>query len=342
MKKTLLLLLALAPMALGADMTGRFAAGTKYEAPADHAPANVSRMFARAVPHSGAVDLPATGTSGMIIWTIAPSKVSTRLRTPSGAILQPNDRGSIERGLRRFQEGGDEVVHVMNAMAARYQLDVDATEGVTVVAAEPESSLTLSTWAAPLSRQPGEPVTLYAELRDGEKPITGARVTALLKGKSVELTDRGDGTYTATITDLPDDAPGTWQVRFDAEGTTPRGTPFARTGLGELIAERGLARLGRVRTEIIENALRVTAAADVNIEGNYRLDVIVSDRDGNAIAWAEGARRLTTGATTVDVDVPLDLLGGASLDGLSFDVRLLGLDPMGVAGRVIVKRRGGR
>ena len=44
MKKTVLLLLALAPAALAADVSGRFDAGTKYEAPASHAPANVSRM----------------------------------------------------------------------------------------------------------------------------------------------------------------------------------------------------------------------------------------------------------------------------------------------------------
>src|SRR5688572_19268593 len=105
-KLATLLSLFIVPLAFANDMTGRFAAGTRYEEPAVHAPANVSRMFVRAVPRSTAVDLPATGSGSMIIWTIPArpqSKVRTRLHTPNGAILQPADRGSLDRGLRRFE-----------------------------------------------------------------------------------------------------------------------------------------------------------------------------------------------------------------------------------------------
>ncbi|MCI0479928.1 hypothetical protein L0Y59_05275, partial [Candidatus Uhrbacteria bacterium] len=150
MKKTLLLLLSLAPAALGADLTGRFDAGTRYQEPDAHAPAQVSRMFLRKVAKSASVELPATGAGGMIIWTIGPESVKTRLRTPTGAMLAPHDRGSIERGIRRIREGADEVLHVMRTSPASYALDVDGA--ATIVAAEPESMLTLSTWAAPLSR----------------------------------------------------------------------------------------------------------------------------------------------------------------------------------------------
>ena len=73
MKKTVLLLLALAPAALAAvvrGQRGRFDAGTKYEAPASHAPANVSRMYVRTLERADSVELPAAGGSSMIIWTI--------------------------------------------------------------------------------------------------------------------------------------------------------------------------------------------------------------------------------------------------------------------------------
>jgi hypothetical protein len=338
MKKALLLLLSLALPLFGADVTGRFDAGTRYEEPAAHAPANVSRMFTKSVAQAASIDLPATGGSGMIIWTIAEKPVATRLRTPTGAELLPSERGSIERGLRRFRENDDEVLHVMQAAPARYQLDVDAA--ATVVVAEPESSVTLSTWAAPLSRQPGEPVTLHAELRDGESPLAGANVTARLvnpRGRTIEnvtLTDRGEGVYSATLTDLPMHAPGTWTVRFDAEGATPAGTRFARTGSGELVSERGAARLGTIRTEVVGDALRVSLDANVKLAGAYRLDVIVADRDHNALAWGEGRRDLTLGATKLELDIPLANLGGANPEALFYDVRLLGLDTMGVAGRV--------
>jgi hypothetical protein len=358
---SLLTLLLLAPAVLAQDKSGRFAAGTRYAEPEAHAPATVSRMFVRALPHSGAIDLPATGAGGMIIWTIParPSaNVRTRLRTPNGAILNSADRGSLERGLRRFDIGAEttelglpgggahEVVHVLSTAPARYQLDVDMPEdagGATVVAAEPDSALTLSTWAAPLSRQPGQPVTLHAELRDGDTAINGAVLTARLASPSghafdaIPLTDRGDGVYSVTLADLPDSAAGAWQVRFEAEGASASGARFARTGSGELVAERGAARLGTIRTEVAGNALRITLPAEMFIAGTYRLDLLIADDARNGVAWAEGVRTLTAGATILEIDIPLTHLGGTPIDQLFLDARLLGLDALGVAGRTTLE-----
>jgi hypothetical protein len=265
----------------------------------------------------------------MIIWTIAEKPVATRLRTPTGAELLPSERGSTERGLRRFRENDDEVLHVMKTVAARYELSVDAP--ATVVVAEPESAVTLSTWAAPLSHQPGQPVTLHAELRDGGDPIEGAKVVARVGREKVTLADRGNGVYEITLTDVSSNA-GALHVRFDAEGATPAGTRFLRTGAGELVNERGAARLGAISTTVVDDALRVSLDADMKIAGAYRLDVIVADRNGNAVAWAEGRRDLTLGNTKLEMDIPLALIG--DVDDLKFDVRLLGLDEIGVAGRV--------
>ncbi|HVE70813.1 MAG TPA: hypothetical protein VNI54_05540 [Thermoanaerobaculia bacterium] len=330
MKKiTLLLLLALAPFGL-ADVSGRFDAGTRYEEPAAHAPANVSRMFSKSIDAAGSIDLPATGNSGMIIWTIAEKPVATRLRTPTGAQLLPSDRGSIERGLRRFRERDDEVLHLMQTAPARYQLDVDAA--ATVVVAEPESLVTLSTWAAPLSRQPGQPVTLHAELRDGDEPLSGAKVVAHIGREKVTLADRGNGVYELTLSDLSIATAGALHIRFDAEGATSEGTRFARTGSAEIVNERGAARLGAISTRVVDDALRVSLDTDVKLAGAYRLDVIVADRNGNAVAWAEGRRDLTIGNTKLELDIPLALIG--KVEDLRFDVRLLGLDEIGVAGRV--------
>ena len=368
MKSTLLsiLLLAATPT-FGADLTGRFEPGTKYEAPASHAPANVSRMFTRTLPRGAgsAVDLPAAGGSGMIIWTIPARRdasgraISTRLTTPGGATLRPGDRGSIERGLRRFEldaaetaelelpRGAHEVIHVMETTAASYRLEVDMppdAAGVTVVAAEPESAITLATWVAPLSRQPGQPVTLHAELRDGAAPIADARVTARLAAArrkafdEVTLIEKEAGVYEVTLTDLPSDTPGAWQVRFDAAGQTAEGVRFARAGLGELVAERGAARLdaNSVRTTVEGDALRIEVAADVKLAGTYRFDAIVVGRQESALAWAEGVRRLETGGTTLAIEIPLAHLNGTPREDLSLDLRLLGLDPIGVAGMVRV------
>lgn len=357
MKKMILLLLSLAPAALAGDLTGRFEAGAKYEEPASHAPANVSRMFAKQVPRAlaNAIEIPSAGGSGMIVWAIPSTPVSAPLRTalttPAGSVLQPGDRGSLARGLRRFPmqdaaeidvRGAQEVMHVLNAEAAAYRLSVDVppdVESINVVVAEPESRIALSTWAAPLSRQPGQPVTLHAELREGDALLGGARVVARLAApngrafEAIELTEVSAGVYRAVLPDLPMNAAGAWQVRFDAEGVTNQGSRFARTGSGELVAERGSARLGAIRAEVVGDSLRISTPADVFIAGTYRFDVIVADDARNALAWGEAVRKLENGAASLHIDIPLSHLGNTRVQDLFLDVRLLGLDHMGVAGR---------
>ncbi len=368
MKTTLLAILLITPAAFAADLTGRFDRGTAYEPPAAHAPANVSRMFSKSFTRTArttTVELPAAGGSGMIVWTIGARPVRSRLITPHGATLEPGDRGSLERGLRRFDipapetaeldlpRGAHEVVHVLRTSPATYRLELDLpadVAGVTVVAAEPESPITLSSWASPLSRQPGEPVTLHVALRDGAVAIPGAVVTARLaspNGKafdSIPLVDQGDGTYRATIADLPAATAGAWQVRFEAEGLTGNGIAFARTGSGEFVAERGAARLDprSIRAEVAGDLVRITASADVRIAGAYRFDVIVAgptvaDSVRPSLAWAEGMRQLQPGPATLTLDIPLAHLGETKLEDLFLDVRLLGLDPFGVAGQAAVE-----
>jgi hypothetical protein len=80
--------------------------------------------------------------------------------------------------------------------------------------------------------------------------------------------------------------------------------------------------------------LRVSVPTDVALAGSYRFDVIVADRNGNGLAWAEGARQLNIGATSLEIEIPLANLAGVAVEDLFLDARLLGLDTMGVAGRV--------
>jgi len=343
MKRTVIFALLLLPCSLfAADLTGTFAPGERYEAPADHAPANVSRMFVRAVTN-GSVDLPAGGDGGMIVWTINRdgSRPGARLTTPTGDVLRPNDNGSVERGLRRFRfdtretgldlpQGTSEVFHVARTQAASYRLELD--QPALVVVAEPDSPIALETWATPLSRQPGEPVTLFARLTGD---AASARVTARIADATVDLVER-DGVYTATLPDLPNLKAGLQQVRFDADGETAAGVRFARSGSAEFVAERGAARLvtNSIRTSRENGVLRVTASADVVMPGAYRFDVIVASGE-SALAWGEGVRQLTRGTNELVLEIPLTSAAG----NLQLDVRLLGLDAIGVAGRVMVDVR---
>ncbi|MEO7919116.1 MAG: choice-of-anchor X domain-containing protein [Thermoanaerobaculia bacterium] len=373
-------------------VTGKFAPGEIVTPLEGHSPAHVSRTLVRTVvPIAGKItlDVPVRGGSGLIIWSIpvadprnpgnsrhqggdgAPSRGAS-LRSPSGKVLNGDDAGSADKGVRRFSFEGNEltdldirltetqhVIHVDTAEAGLYHLELDATDAaaVTVVAAEPESPLTLASWAGPLSRQPREPLILHAELRDGEKGVAGARVSArlaapgALAGPAIDLFDdgrhedgaAGDGVYGALVADLPAESAGSWTVRYDADGRDAEGRVFARTSSGGFVNERGAARLinnsltGRFVGEGAERMLRVSARAEVVLEGAYRFDVIVSgtaDAEGNrpGVAWGEAAVRLSAGIAPLMIELP-----AAGMDGdasLHVDIRLLGLDPIGVAGRM--------
>jgi hypothetical protein len=359
----LLLSLFSATSLLAADVTGVFEPGQAYRQPERNAPASVSRMFVRNLDAAAirqGVDLPATGGGGMIIVVSADGvRVPATLRTPTGDALVPSDRGSKQRGMQRVvvdDVASREVIHVDRTEAGAYRLtDIElpaGSRGAVVIAAEPDSRLTLTTTAGPLSRNAGDAVTLRAELRDDAAAIAGARVLARLvppggePGEAIVLADRGDGVYTAVVSDLPSHVSGFWTIRYDAEGTTPRGVAFARSGSAQIMNERPSARLGNIRATVDGDTLRVTAAADVTQRGRYRFDVIAaSPADGSGerrgVAWGEAERALELGASELTIAIPLH---GASADGLFLDVRLLTLDTMGVADRqtATVAGEGGR
>lgn len=396
MKTTLALaLLAASPLALAAERTvttGPFAPGETIAPLAADAPPHDSRAFVKTVvPVSGkaALEIPATGSGSLLVWTLpvragkgagvaaqaAPSggaAVDSTLRAPSGATLERGQERARGAALRRFAiedfggedlglpsvPGKNEVLHVADSEAGRYQLELVARgdeAAFTVVVAEPESPLVLTSWTGPLSRQPGEPVTVHARLRDGDGAVAGAAVTARLAPEGgaalsgVALLDdgehgdgaAGDGHYAATVADLPE-APGAWTVRVEAEGQDRDGRAFARTGSSGFVSERGAARLlaGSVAARRDGGDLVVTATARVREAGTYRLDVLVgasASADGSrpGVAWGELTQELAAGTADLALRIPAAELAGAA-GPLAAEVRLLGLSPMGVAGRALV------
>jgi hypothetical protein len=365
------------PALAGADEGGLFPAGEAFSPAESESPRQVSRASVRTVAASGgraAVDVPLTGRGRAILWTLtaspgaaakAPEAAPTSLRTPGGRVLRPGEERSADRGLRRFAlrpaeigldvPGTQEAVEVGAAEAGLHRVEVEAADGsaVTVVAAEPDSPLALATWASPLSRLPGQPVTLHAELRDGGRPVKAARVSVRLAApgrsgeKGVSLLDdgrrgdavAGDGVYSRRFDSLPAGDAGFWTARFEAEGRDARGAAFARSGTSGFVVERATARLlgSTVRARREGAGLVVEAAAQVSTAGLYRLDAVVAGARAEggrpALAWAEAPRRLSVGTARLAVRVPLPEDGRVAE---IVEVRLLGLEPMGVAGRTLV------
>jgi hypothetical protein len=356
--------------------TGFFPSGEAYAPPAAEAPAAVSRAFVRtAVPVNGRVrlEVPVRGGGPLLVWTLAhgsddPSSARASLRTPGQRTLGAAEAQNADGSLRRFTleardagidlPGAREAILVTAAEPGLHQLELQVgskAKAVSVVAAEPESPVTLSAWAGPLSRQPGQPVNLHAVLRDGERALYGARVSARLAapgqaaGRAVLLHDDGrhgdgaaaDGEYAATVDRLAVEAPGLWSARFEATGRDAQGLAFARTGSSGFMSERGTARLGAVRGRVIdgngERRVVVDAEAAAAAPGRYRLDVIVAGAAANggrpSLAWGETSDRLQ-GRSHFSAEIPLP---AGSAGPYLLDVRLLGLDAPGVAGRVTLE-----
>ena len=381
--------LVAAPLAGGEVAVGRFGPGETLAPCAVASPEAESRTFVRTAVLDGdraVLDLPATGTGTLLVWVLpagergaalragdgaAGRELETRLTTPAGRVLGPDADGGRADALRRFrieEFGAEELGLAVGARQEalrvlapepglhRLELAAPGAAAVTVAVAELDSPIVLTTWASPLSRQPGEPVLLHARLLDGGAPVAGV-VSARLAprgGAAGEASDpvslfddglhgdgaAGDGHFAATLErlDLP---AGPVDVRIEAEGRDGRGSAFARTGAAGFVSERGSARLlpGSVRPEWLgqgePRVLRVTATAAVREGGDYRLDVLAAGAplpDGSrpGLAWAERTDDPRAGHEELVVDVPAALLG----DGpVQLDVRLLGLSRPGVAGR---------
>jgi hypothetical protein len=365
---------------LGSDFALTLAGGGKGGAPAEGtdsygggqlaAPAQVSRTFVRTVALSGgraSVDLP-VADGELVVWTLAAtepgvgaagSPVQAVLHAPSGQALADGvQAGAVADSLPELGLRGEQgTLRVDGVRAGTYRLELSgsgARTAVTVVAAQPASALKLSTWSGPLSRQPGEPVTVYAALTDGEAALAGASVSARfaapsgLAGAPVHLFDdgrhgdgaAGDGVYAARVDRLGNEA-GLWTVRVEARGADARGQEFARTGGSGFITEAGAARLQPgVTARVVDGkngrVLRVQAVADVARAGRFRFDATAAGAAGAdgaraALGHAENTQALAAGRTRLSMDVPL--VGDPAL----VDVRLLGMDTPGLAGRVVVE-----
>ena len=357
-------LLAAFPLAAADGVTvGAFAPGDAYAPPPDHAPARASRASVRTVAVAdgqASLDLPVSGGGRVLVWTVVNGgRASVALRTAGGRALAAGEERSGDGTLRRVPIGSEEMgldlhgaqeaIEVRDAEAGVYTLEVESpgAAAVTVVVAEPESPLVLSTWAGPLSRRPGEPLVLGATLREGRQPV-GGRVTARLAGPEGKAGDAvalfddgrhqdgaaGDGVFAARV-DAGAMAPGFWSVRFDASGQDARGNAFLRTSSSGFMSESGAAVLTAARA-VAGRGLRVSADASVALAGRYRLDVIVATRPDAAgrqqgVAWAESARTLAAGAAVLDLTIPAETLGDAAGQPLFVDVRLVGLDAPGVS-----------
>lgn len=181
--------------------TGLFPAGEAYDPPAAEAPRRASRALVRTVAVKDGrarIELPVRGGGPLLLWTLSSGTdgsvpARTALRTPGQRMLRAGEAAAAEQTLRRFTaDAGDlgidlpgarEAILVTDAEAGIHEIEVEPgtkAGAVTVAAAEPESPVVLTTWAGPLSRQPREPLTLHALLRDGDLPLAGARVSARL------------------------------------------------------------------------------------------------------------------------------------------------------------------
>ncbi len=105
-----------------------------------------------------------------------------------------------------------------------------------------------------------------------------------------------------------------------------------------------LVRRRRDAMDSLESNLRLALPADHQprslgqLHNQYYLDVIVAGRADaqvrrSAVAWGESTQSLTRGAQALSIEIPIPAADGESL---RCDIRLVSLDPVGLAGRATV------
>jgi hypothetical protein len=361
----LFLLFVAATARAGEPRWDRFPFGTRYEPIPPESSRHLSRTFVLILTGDEAKDvrIPTSGDSPLTVWAlpIAPGSPEKELTlTVTDDAGRPIDPSSMnmkkippgvtpELGLE-LTENSPQLVVWLPPSSSPYRLKLNLPppiRGAVLLVAEPASSVTLSTWAAPLARLPGQNESLLAELKNGEAPIREATVTAYLtapdqeiESKEIALSDNGangdavkdDGIYTADLPDLPP-TPGLWSVRIEARGPGDR---FARTSSAGFVTDAATAPLSGESAVLTNDSLNVFVTPNVKKSGKYRLDLTVADAKlRTSLAWAEQTFDLKEGSQSLAIAIPRKLIEGAATD-LIVDIRLLSYDPPSIAGRSVV------
>lgn len=183
--------------------------------------------------------------------------------------------------------------------------------GMAIELVQPDSPLVLALETTSVVHFPGDSTRVDVALFDGKTPLTNARVTAELvspdgsRSTQLGVQEIGAGIYHVLVAPALrlDDPTGVYSVRVMAEGTTPSGVRFAKTG--SVAARYGVptARLTHVMPlRVVRSGASIEA-----FEVDVRIEVASTDRyevTGLVAATHKGKLRRVCAAQTSEVLEP--------------------------------------
>jgi hypothetical protein len=154
------------------------------------------------------------------------------------------------------------------------------------------------------------PVTIYARLDDSGSPISGAKLSAKVRGmdsKRFKFEETAPGVYSVKINPSKLDKMTTFIV--EASGNTAAGLQFLRHGSIEAITGKSNANLiGVWKEELNKENLVVEVKVQVSVQGRYYMRGNLLGPTDEPIAWAQDAQELSPGQHTMTLRFARELI----------------------------------
>lgn len=283
------------------------------------------------------INLPISGERARIgVFSSKDNQLDIELSDPSGGKVpvEPHSRNNAIPAYEMSQvvmgRGGEGVLLVTDRKQkmtpGNYTVNVrQATTSVDIIVNDvggPE----LKVWLADNGRDTSNGITLFAQLKDGEKSISGAQLQAKAKGSKaiLSLSETSDGVYTTTINS--NDFQGIQTFVVEAKGTTTQGLQLLRHGAIDIIAGKANAKLLSVGQETLTDSdLVVEVNVKVSQAGRYYLRGNLLGTNNEPIAWAQDAQELTPGNHTLKLRFAKDIINNS---GFSSGFKLSGVELM--------------
>lgn len=197
--------------------------------------------------------------------------------------------------------------YIINVKQANTPIDIIVND---------EGGPELNIWLDDNGRDNQKGNTIYAEIKDGDKPILGAHLTAKIKGSKTSfiLTEVTPGIYSAKV--KTNQLEGIQTVIVEANGRTLNGLDLLRNGSIDVITGKSSAKLLGIGQETLtESDLVVDINVKVTAPGRYYVKGNILSNNDEPIAWAQDAQELTPGNHTLKLKFSKELLNQSGITG---------------------------
>lgn len=287
-----------------------------------------SSMFVMEGVKSNNVNLPITGERARIgVFSAQDGNLDIVLSDPQGQDVPvlPHTRNSqipshemsqVVMGRGGVKDGVLLVTDRKQMTPGNYEIAIKESKAPFDVIVNDVGGPELNLWLSDNGRESKKGVTVFAEIKEGDKSLFGAQLVAKVKGSETKVSfiETTPGVYSADINSSKFE--GIQTLVIEAKGKTTQGLELLRSGSIDVISGKSNAKIVGIGQEtltgsdlVVEVNVKVTAAGRYYVKGNLL---------GNAdepIAWAQDAKELTPGNHTLTLKFAKDIINNSGFTG---------------------------